>query len=79
MKGRLSIMLVVLVALALTLSLVAAVATNASAQDSAAPDDGQGNWVRHNVPTVEDWQEISNLNGAPLPDPRNCAITLEGG
>ena len=81
MRGRLSIMLMVLAALALTLSLVAAVASNASAQDSAIPNDGQGNWVRHSVPTTPDRLETADSDDVVLgvANPRYCAITLAYG
>ena len=77
MRGRLPVILLAFVALSLVLSLVAALAPGASAQDSIAPDGGQGNWVRHNVPTAQQWQAASNA-GALIGEPRNCAITLEG-
>ena len=71
-------MLMVLVALALTLSLVAAVASNASADDSTIPDSGQGNWVRLKVPSAQDWQAAANPN-QPSMDTRDCCITFGPG
>ena len=78
MSGRLSTVVMVCIAVALMLTLVGVVAANASAQDGAIPDDGQGSWVRHNMPAVEDWQEDSNPNIGVL-NPRYCAITLQMG
>ena len=77
MRGRLSIMLMLFVALALVLSLVSAVATNVSAQDSATLSDGPGKWMRYNMPAAQDWEATTSAN-KPIAEPRNCCITVTG-
>ena len=67
MRGRLSIILMVLVALSLVLSLVAAVAPNAAAQGgdliiAPGPDGGLNKWVRHDLPTTQHWQMAPNTD-----------------
>ena len=70
-------MLIALVALALTLSLVAALAPNASAQDIPNPTGEQDSWVRLNVPAAQDLRAAPAGSGVSIPA-RNCAITLSG-
>lgn len=77
MRGRLPVLLMALVALALTLSLVAAVASNASAQDAAAPAVEPSKWTRYNMPAMQDSQVAPNAN-LLIAEPKNCCITLEG-
>ena len=77
MRGRLPVMLIALVALALTLSLVAALAPNASAQDIPNPTGEQDSWVRLNVPAAQDLRAAPAGSGVSIPA-RNCAITLRG-
>ena len=77
MRGRLPVMLIMLVALALTLSLVASLAPNASAQPDPTTPGATDKWMRLNVPTAEQWQAASNP-GFLVGSPRNCAITLDG-
>jgi hypothetical protein len=66
MRGRLSIALMVFVALSLVLSLVAAVAPNASAQDGTiipgGPTGGLNKWIRHDLPTTQHWQMAPNTD-----------------
>ena len=67
MRGRLSVILMVFVALSLVLSLVAAVAPNAAAQGgdliiAPGPDGGLNKWVRHDLPTTQHWQMAPNTD-----------------
>ena len=77
MRGRLPVMLMTLVALALVLSLVAALAPGAIAQDSgAAPDAAK--WGRYRMPAAQDI-EAAVTSGFVGGQPRNCCITLQLG
>jgi hypothetical protein len=78
MRGRLSIALMALVALALVLSLVAAMAPDASAQDATIPAGEPSKWMRYNMPAMQDSQVTPNANSL-IAEPKNCCITLEGG
>ena len=78
MRGRLPVLLMALVALALVLSLVATLAPGAIAQDSGAAPDGAAKWGRYRMPAAQD-VEASITSGTVDGVPRNCAITLEGG
>jgi hypothetical protein len=77
MRGRLPVILVIFVALAL-ISMAVAVASNASAEPGPATPSVTGNWVRFNIPALQDLQAVLDSNGLPLPA-RDCAITLEMG
>jgi len=73
-------MLMTLVALALVLSLVAALAPGASAQDSGAAPEGAARWMRYNIPSAQEMEAAVNanqLNGINMP--KNCCITVEHG
>ena len=77
MRGRLSVILMVLVALSLVLSLVAALAPGAIAQDSEAAPDGSAKWMRYRMPSAQDI-EAAITSGFVDGQPRNCCITVEG-
>ena len=62
MRGRLSGILMALVALSLVLSLVATVAPVASAQGGPTISGGLNSWVRHDLPTTNYWQMAPNTN-----------------
>ena len=62
MRGRLSGILMALVALALLLSLVATVAPVASAQGGPTISGGLNSWVRHDLPTTQHWQMAPNTD-----------------
>ena len=71
-------MLMALVALALVLSLVAAIAPNASAQDDAVPASEPSKWGRYIMPDMQDLQATVN-NGIVDGMPKNCCITVKPG
>ena len=73
MRGKLPVILILCTAL--VLSLVAVVASNASAQDIPDPTSVQSDWVRLNMPTMEQWQAAPNP-GFLIAGSRYCAITL---
>jgi hypothetical protein len=66
MRGRLSGILMLFVALSLVLSLVATVAPVASAQGGTiipgGPTGGLNKWVRHDLPTTQHWQMAPNTD-----------------
>ena len=66
-----------LVALALVLSLVAALAPTTSAQDSEAVSGGPGRWARYTIPATQQSQDVWYANSV-IAEPRNCAITIVG-
>jgi hypothetical protein len=77
MRGRLPVMLMALVALALVLSLVAALAPGAIAQDSgAAPDAAK--WGRYRMPSAQDI-EAAVTSGFVVGAVRNCCILVQSG
>ena len=78
MSGRLPVLLMALVALALVLSLVMTLASGAVAQDSGAAPDGADKWGRYMMPSAQDI-DATITSGTVDGVPRNCAITLEGG
>ena len=75
MRGRLPIMLMALVALALLLSLVATLAPDASAQDSGAAPDGAAKWMRYRMPAAQDLGAAADANFVDTK--RECCITVE--
>jgi hypothetical protein len=75
-RGRLSITLMALVALALVLSLVAVLAPYASAQDSGAATDGAAQWMRYRLPSGEQWDIVTSVNPPPMVIPKDCCITV---
>jgi hypothetical protein len=78
MRGRLPIIFMALVALALVLSLVATLAPGAIAQDSGAAPDGAARWMRYNMPAAQDLGAATYTNGF-LAQPKNCCITIQSG
>ena len=68
-----------LVALALVLSLVAALAPYASAQDDAAPASEPSKWGRYKLPTGEQWEIVTSVNPPPVVMPKDCCITVKYG
>jgi hypothetical protein len=78
-RGRLPIMLMALVALALVLSMVATLAPGAIAQDSGAAPDGAAKWGRYKLPTGEQWEIVTSVNPPPMVIPKDCCITVEYG
>ncbi len=79
MRGRLPVMLMALVALVLVLSLVAAVAPDAGAQDDAAPASEPSKWGRYKLPTGEQWEIVTSVNPPPMVIPKDCCITVQFG
>ena len=77
MRGRLPIMLMALVALALVLSLVATLAPGAIAQDSGAAPSDPSNWARYRIPTTEEMEAATNANFVGVQ--RDCCITVNQG
>ena len=73
MRGRLPIILMALVALALVLSLAATLAPVAGAQDSGAAPSDTARWMRYVMPTAQQLEAAAAaLNGfIPIKD---CAI-----
>jgi len=53
MRGRLPVMLMALVALAMVLSLATTLAPGAIAQDSGAAPDGAAKWGRYRMPSAQ--------------------------
>ena len=78
MRGRLPVILMALVALALVLSLVATLAPNASAQDSGTAPDGTAEWGRYRMPAAQD-VEAAVTSGFAGGQPKNCCITVQFG
>ena len=78
-RGRLPVTLMALVALALVLSLVAALAPYASAQDSGAAPDGAAKWMRYKLPTGEQGDIVTSVNPPPMVIPKDCCITVNQG
>ena len=76
MRGRLPVLLMALVALALVLSLVATLAPDASAQDSGAAPDGAAKWMRYRMPAAQDI-EAAITSGIVDGVPKNCCITTQ--
>ena len=78
MSGRLPVLRMALVALALVLSLVAALAPGAIAQDSGATTDDPARWMRYNMPTAQQLEAAAAAiaNGF---QPKDCAITTTHG
>jgi hypothetical protein len=76
MRGRLPVLLMALVALALVLSLVATLAPDASAQDSGAAPDGAAKWMRYRMPSAQDI-EAAVTSGVVDGVPKNCCITTQ--
>ncbi len=69
-------MLMALVALALVLSLAAALAPIAGAQDSGAAPSDTSNWARYRIPTAEQLDLVTSVNPPPPEGmPRDCCIT----
>jgi len=79
MKGRLPILLMSLLALALALSLVAMLAPDAGAQDGVTAPDGPAKWMRHNVPAAPDLEGACCPNGFNGFTPKTCCITVLSG
>ena len=76
MRGRMSVLLMALVALSLVLSLVATLAPDASAQDSGAAPDGAAKWGRYRMPAAQDL-EAAVTSGIVDGVVRNCCITTQ--
>ena len=71
-------MLMALVALALVLSLVAALAPGAIAQDSGAAPSDAAKWMRYSMPTAEQLDMVTGVNPPPPEGmPRDCCITTK--
>jgi len=70
-------MLMALVALALVLSLVSALAPDASAQDSGAAPDGAAKWGRYRMPSAQDMEAAANANFVGVK--RDCCIMVKCG
>ena len=75
MRGRLPVMLMALVALVLVLSLVAAVAPDAGAQDDAAPASEPSKWGRYIMPAAQGLEAATSANFIDVK--RDCCITVE--
>ena len=79
MRGRLPVMLMALVALALVLSLVAALAPGVSAQDSGAAPEGAAKWMRYAMPSAQELEAASSVYKPNGFQPKNCCITVQSG
>jgi hypothetical protein len=81
MKGRLPVLLMSLVALALVLGLVATLAPGAGAQDSEPSPDGPAMWMRYNIPAPQDLQATCCTNAIPngFLTQKSCCITIVPG
>jgi hypothetical protein len=79
MKGRLPILLMSLLALALALSLVATLAPDAGAQNSGTAPDGPATWMRYNIPAAPDLQVGCCPNGFLGVTLKNCCIRVTPG
>jgi len=77
MKGRFTVLLMSLVALALVLSLVAMLAPDAGAQDGVTAPDGPAKWMRHNVPAAQGSEAATNANF--ISQQKTCCITVLSG
>ncbi len=74
MRGRLPIILMALVALALVLSLAATLAPVAGAQDSGAAPSDTAKWMRYVMPTAQQLEAAAAAVNGFIP-PKDCAIT----
>jgi len=70
-------MLMALVALALVLSLAAALAPVAGAQDSGAAPSDLSTWTRYKIPTAQELEATVSANF--VTQPKNCCITVQSG
>jgi len=78
MKGRFTILLMSLLALALVLSLVAMLAPGAGAQDGGTAPDGPAKWMRHNVPAAQGSEAAAAANAYSI-SLKVCCICISPG
>jgi len=79
MNGRLPTLVMVFVALAIVISLVVALAPDASAQDSMTAPDSSADWTHYNVPASQDLQTTCCGNANFIGQRRRCITIMYDG